>query len=55
VTLARDNGRLTCTVVEGFARENGKGITVNSPMDGAQVRILSAKQSASTCRVVERR
>lgn len=55
VTVSLENNKLACSAVEAFAKEERTGgITMNSVIDGAPVRILSAKQSASACKVVDK-
>ena len=50
ITFARSGGGFSCTINEGFAREGGAGaISLNSPVDGAPITILSAKQTSSRC------
>jgi hypothetical protein len=46
----------TCSVTEGFARENGKGeIRLESAVGGGEITILSTKQLPSTCKVSKKK
>jgi|SRR5215510_6372194 len=52
--LANGPGGLTCTATGAFARERGKNdIQLDSPFGGGLITIVSARQAASTCKVLQ--
>jgi hypothetical protein len=55
IAFAHEGGKITCTAKETFVREEGVGrIVLRSAIDDVPVEVLSAKQVASTCRVIKR-
>jgi hypothetical protein len=50
IAFVRSGEGFSCTITEGFARERGTGpISLNSPIDGTPITILSTKQTSSQC------
>jgi hypothetical protein len=51
----KEDGAMTCSVTEAFAREGGKGAIRLESAFGGTVTILSSKQLRSSCRVSKKK